>query len=37
MYQGGKVKIAVPLEGGKRWVGEYERSRRKNRKISKRL
>ena len=24
MYPGGKVKIAVPLEGGKQWVGEYD-------------
>ena len=37
MNPGGKVKIAVALEGGKLWVGECDRSRRKNRKISKRL
>ena len=24
MYPGGKVKIAVALEGGKHWVGEYD-------------
>ena len=24
MAQQPKVKIAVPLEGGKRWVGEYD-------------